>query len=244
MTTALLGSGSCLHANRRLYSLIVSLLPLFLTGCLSVPVAQVQFSVDAAIVGQGIAGTDWTVFPRDFTPLPPPPHTNPSVGFPIMEYAGKEFGGTYWVFEGLVGGRIRNRTQTTVCVRFDQATLHSSSVSEKKPLRVRLPLDPRERAQLNSSDYKKMLDAGFIIPPSFCVAGGNDRVFNLAIDAANIFRAGTMFDARWKDNEPVILEKGIGNWLKLSVPIEYGELRQRVEVTLTVKDTKSHMVHF
>lgn len=242
-----------LRTNWRQYSLVVSLLPLVIfVGCVPLSTVQIRFSADVEIIASGKDGLGWAVSPREFVALPPLPDTNPSAGFPIMDFGGKEFGGIYWVSDGWIAGRIRNHTDTPVCIRFDQAALQSNSVPEKTPLRVRLPVDPSAQYQhldsLNareySREYKKMIDAGFTAPIPFCIAGQTDKAFRLAFDQAGVFRSGAMFDARWENNEPVIHNKGTGNWLKLFVPIEYGELRQQVEVTLTAKDIKARKVNY
>jgi hypothetical protein len=53
-----------------------------------------------------------------------------------------------------------------------------------------------------------------------------------------------MFNVRWPEGEANLVERGVGNWIRISLPIEYAAKRETLEVTLTVKDSKARISHY
>ncbi len=48
-----------------------------------------------------------------------------------------------------------------------------------------------------------------------------------------------MFNVHWLDNEPQLTDKGVGNWVSLTMPLEIGERRLILDVKLTALDSQA-----
>jgi hypothetical protein len=81
-------------------------------------------------------------------------------------------------------------------------------------------------------------DPRYISPHALCLAPGDGAAFSLVADLRELFPSGNMFNVRWLDNEPQLVDRGIGNWLKLALPLEHGNGREALEVTFTAKDSR------
>ena len=64
------------------------------------------------------------------------------------------------------------------------------------------------------------------------------------LDLRELFPSGKMFNVRWPEGEPRLLDQGIGNWLRIALPVEYGGKRESMEVMLTVADSKARVSHY
>jgi hypothetical protein len=53
-----------------------------------------------------------------------------------------------------------------------------------------------------------------------------------------------MFNVHWADDEPTLADKGIGNWIALSVPVEEGGRRQIMDVKLTAVDSRARISNY
>ena len=130
--------------------------------------------------------------------------------------------------------------------------MQSSFAPESADLRVLLPLDFKEQLRAwsvlgnaqYSMRYQEMTARGSQQASTFCVDSGSDRYFTLAIDFKNVYRSAKMFGVQWEKSDPALHEKGIGAWLKLIVPVTYGDMMQEVEVNLIAKDVKARKTHY
>ena len=53
-----------------------------------------------------------------------------------------------------------------------------------------------------------------------------------------------MFNVSWPKGQTALIENGVGNWIKIVLPIEYEGKRETLNVTLTVKDSKARISHY
>jgi len=58
-----------------------------------------------------------------------------------------------------------------------------------------------------------------------------------------LFPSGHFFNLRWEGKSTVLQDRGIGNWVKIRVPIERGGKREELEITLIVKDAAARLIY-
>jgi hypothetical protein len=66
----------------------------------------------------------------------------------------------------------------------------------------------------------------------------------LDAELALLFPTGRMFNVRWPDYETTSAGKGIGNWIRIKLPVEYDGRREELDLTLTVLDSAMRISHF
>ena len=96
-------------------------------------------------------------------------------------------------------------------------------------------------AWLGSTDPKKRQ---FFVAPSLCFPPGKSAHVSLGPDLSMLFPNQTMFNVRWPEGHTNLIENGIGNWIKIVLPIEYDGKRETLEVTLTAKDSKARISYY
>lgn len=148
-----------------------------------------------------------------------------------VQFRGRDFD---WIItagaDGL-GGFIANRSQDTLCMRFDQAQIRSNFHPEPIPLRTYVWAVYRGKwSLLGSTDPRQRQYFG---PPSFCLEPGKEAQLSFAPDVRPLFPTQKIFNVQWPDNEPQLTDRGTGNWLALTLPLEVGERRQTLDVKLT-----------
>ena len=94
---------------------------------------------------------------------------------------------------------------------------------------------------VGSTDPKKLR---YFTPPSLCFAPNKATSISLGPDLSALFPNLTMFNVKWPDGEPNLTERGIGNWLKIVMPIEYDGKRETLEVKLTARDSKARLSNY
>ena len=80
-------------------------------------------------------------------------------------------------------------------------------------------------------------------PPSLCFAEGELTGFGFVVDMAELFPSGNMFNIKSEGKETKLLDRGIGNWLKIRVPIEYEGKREELEITFTATDSAARRAY-
>lgn len=235
----LVGLNSIIHAPRCWIVAAAMLLPL--SGCGTV---IVEFDLDArvteATTGNNVPGTkrpDGAV-----RSLPAVPGALPS--FTPVQYVTPLFDWTIAAGTLGLGGNLSSRTQERLCLRFDQAAVESNFQREERPLLIYHSAVFRNgKWSQNGSTKKEKMHNVFTAPP-LCVTSGDPVEFGFAIDVSQLFPSKKMFNVSWSDNEPILQDKGIGNWLKLVVPIESPTDRRVLQVLLTVKDSKARIANY
>jgi hypothetical protein len=159
--------------------------------------------------------------------------------FDAVQYRGQDFEWTFGTGTLGMGGSIANHSAKPLCLRFDQAQIRSNFHPAPMALKTYSWSAFREKwSILGSTDPKQRQDFG---PPAFCLEPGKEARVSFAPDLGPLFPTEKMFNVSWPDNEPQLTDKGVGNWIALSVPVEIGEKRQVMEVKLTAIDSKARI---
>ena len=201
----------------------------------------VDFAVEAQVSGRDQAGRAWQAGADEITVLPRAPGLLSP--FPAVQYRGELF---EWIFGtgtlGL-GGKLTNRTGAPLCFRFDEARIASNSHADGIPLRVSTwrRLEDGKWATLGSASPGKR---NYFVPPSLCLGPQRHASISFSPDLQELFASRKMFDVRWIDDEPKLVERGVGNWVRIEVPVERAGRRDLVEVTLTATDSKARVSYY
>ena len=200
-------------------------------GCGHLTVAT---DLDVQITGRDAAGRVWRSVPEEFTRQPPHPQ-GPSP-FPNLGYEGKLFEWLIVASPGSFGYMIRNKVSGPLCFRFDEALLTSNMQPKEIPMRVySARLGPISKPTL-LIPYKGKGSDRLVSAPPMCFMEKQDH-FSLGLHLDELFPSGNTFNIRVSGNDTTLLDRGIGNWLKIRVPIEYQGKREELEITLTAKDS-------
>lgn len=215
-----------------LFSLLLS----FCAGCALAPGSVAIYHVlDVEISGRNSDGKVWRAEPSDLKILPATANaTNP---FPRLQYHGKTFIWTIGAANLGIGSDIRSQLATPVCFRFDEARLTSNTQSKEIPMRITwayfYQIATGKWTQLQTPEGQS---ESFVAPP-ICFTPVQSRLFGLHIDLSELFPNQRMFNVKWHGKDPTLLERGIGNWLRMQVPIEYEGKREDLDIKFTVKDS-------
>ena len=198
----------------------------------------VDFAIEAQVSRRDSSGQPVVQHPQAISTLPRP--AGLLSPFAAVRY---ETGILAWTFgtgtDGF-GGGVTNLTASPLCFRFDEARLASSLHAAEIPLSVSVvahTLTGRWTV-LGSTDPKKLR---YFAPPSLCFSPNKSTSISLGPYLSALFPNLTMFNVKWPDGEPNLTERGIGNWLKIVLRIEYDGKRETLEVKLTARDSKARL---
>lgn len=214
-------------------------------GCESMRTVGANFTLDVQVKGRDAAGVAWQATPAQIADYPS--DALASSPFPHKQYLGKNFNWVFSVGASGIGGGIRNLKSLPVCFRFDEAKLTSNM--NAKPTRLQVsqvisnkPFDAQTDPRLD----QKLVPLGILrpnkgdeylfTPPTLCFAAEKQGGFHFAIDLSALFPSGHMFNVSWANDK--LVGTGVGNWLKMTVPIEYEGKREEIEVTLVATDSR------
>lgn len=222
-------------------ALALAALPLPPAEGFSLGAVAVSFELDVAITGRDATGALWQALPDNVSKVA---CTTCSGGLRRTHFDGKLFKWRFSAGKDSFGHAILSKVDAPLCFRFDQARLTSNLQTKEIPLRVWRAYQGQEISQKISPTFPakwnihRFPGTGFVPSPAFCFQESKEESFLLALDLSEVFPNGHMFNVNWKGRDPTLTEQGIGNWLKIHVPIEYSGNREELEVTLTA--TKSH----
>ena len=203
------------------------------TGCAAIQTLIIDVDIDLRVEGRDATGRIWQASPNEI--IKQTPHPKAASSFASVTYRGPIFD---WGFNGADGGLsgpIYTKISTPVCVRFDQARLTSNMQSKEIPLRV---TGVSYAGQIPIRDHGG--EARFVAAPSLCFSE-KIHAFGMVPDLSQLFPSGTMFNIRAVGKNTNLVDRGVGNWIKLHVPIEYDGKREDLEVTLVVKDSRARI---
>jgi hypothetical protein len=66
----------------------------------------------------------------------------------------------------------------------------------------------------------------------------------MAPELAPLFPTAKMFNVSWVDDQPQLVETGVGNWIALSLPVEVGQRREIMDVKLTALDSRARISNY
>ena len=195
----------------------------------------VGFAVSADVVLRGVDGSaaetgEVVAVPRPAGILSP---------FDAVQYRGPDFEWTFGTGTLGMGGSIANHSPSRLCLRFDEALV--SSNLHPAPLLLKTYSWATFEGKwklLGSTDPKQRQD---FRPPALCIDPGKETLVSFSLDLSQLFPTQKMFNVHWLDNEPELTNKGIGNWIALSLPVTVGDKAQVMDVKLTAVDSKARI---
>ena len=200
----------------------------------------VDVEIDVQVAGRDADGRAWRAAPGEIAKQTRHPQsTSP---FANTVYEGPLFEWRFLAGTKSLGYVIRNKVAGPLCFRFDQARLTSNMQPKEIPMQVNSvrqssPSKPFVPVR-NQPGEKPMFT-----PPSLCFVQGELTAIGLVVDMAELFPSGNMFDIKWEGMDTRLLNRGIGNWLKIRVPIEYAGKREEVEITLTATNSAARWAY-
>ncbi|NJR71844.1 MAG: hypothetical protein HC782_01410 [Gammaproteobacteria bacterium] len=133
-----------------------------------------------------------------------------------------------------MGGDLENRTGEPLCIRFDQARLSSNFQIDPVPLKVSQVIHAHGKREWFIQRPKSGEPKQFV-SPKLCFTAGQTEYFLLTPDASVIFPNGTLFNVRFDGAQS---GQGIGNWVKLSVPLDVLGKNEALEIFFTARDSR------
>ncbi|HWH39840.1 MAG TPA: hypothetical protein VNU21_08370 [Usitatibacter sp.] len=159
--------------------------------------------------------------------------------FDAVQYRGRDFEWTLGTGTLGMGGSVANRSPSRLCMRFDEARISSNLHPAAVPLKAYSWATFEDKWKLlGSTDPKQRRD---FRPPALCVEPGKETRVSFAPDLGDLFPTQKMFNVRWDGNETELTDKGIGNWIALSLPVSVGDKAQVMDVRLTAVDSKARI---
>ena len=218
---------------------MVAAIMLLTSGCAGTVV--VEYSLDARVQRTAGNGASQQATADQFSVQALSPGT--SVAFPAVNYKSDAFAWSIGTSSLGLGGAVENFASTPLCFRLDQATLSSNFHPREVPLRVATVFHmiygtPHRLGSNRPSDRK------LFVPQPICFLSKTPTQFSFWPDLSELFPSEKMFNVRWPDGETNLTERGVGNWIKLTLPIEYDGKRERLELTLTAKDSKVRLSYY
>jgi len=195
----------------------------------------VDYSVDAQVAIHDESGraVDGGVVQR----LPSPTH-----GFPVANFRGKDFEWSFGTGTLGIGGTISNATAEPLCMRFDEAKVHSNLHPTPIALSVYNFTVWRPRWEMIGSNDPRTMR--LFTPPKFCLKPLENLHISMAPELAPLFPTARMFNVSWVDNQPQLVETGVGNWIGMSLPIEIGARREVMDIKLTATDSRARISNY
>lgn len=141
-----------------------------------------------------------------------------------------------------VGYFIKSNVPGKLCMRFDEARISSNMYDGELPFQVTYVEHGSGSTAHNTSGRPPELKSSFSAPP-LCFAEGENTKFGFILPVTELFPSGKLFNLKWEGNSTVLLERGIGNRVKIRVPIEYDGKREELEITLILKDAQARLIY-
>lgn len=141
-----------------------------------------------------------------------------------------------------MGYFIKSNMPGKLCLRFDVARISSNMYDGELPFQVTFVEHGPGPIQRNTSGVAPEMKPAFSSPP-LCFSEGENTKFGFILPVTKLFPSGKLFNLRWEGNSTLLLDRGVGNWVKLRVPIEYDGKREELEITLILKDAAARLIY-
>ncbi len=227
--------------HRLHFAAVIGLLVMIhsIAGCAGTVI--VEYALDVKITGRDPTGRIWQASSDQFTVEPLP--AGMLVSFPAVRYRSAAF--EWFVGTGTLGfgGDFTNFATSPLCFHFEQVSMTSNL--QPKPVLLRVFHVSQTLAgkwtRLGDTDPNSRMD---FAPPALCLPSGQSGRISLAPNLKELFPNRTMFNVSWPKGETTLIENGVGNWIKLVLPIDYEGKTETLDITLTVKDSKARISHY
>lgn len=212
---------------------------MLLAACSTLGIPVIDLGVQAVVTGKDEKGQVWRSTPEQFT------HealfVKSPASFPATVYHGEKFHWRFFAESDAIGSAVRSALQMPICFRFDQATLSSNMQLEPLPLRIKW--SRVDRKPVYTEPNVRPFDGRSYAPIKQCFGSEFTR-FDFGPDLIRLFPNDTMFNVKLSASGNTMAENGRGNWLNLTVPIEYGDKREQVTITLTAIESAVRKIQF
>jgi hypothetical protein len=212
-----------------------------ITGCAGI--VMVDYAIDARVSGIEAQGGTWIAKPEQIVNLPRPEGLLSP--FDATQFKSERFSWTFGTSTLGFGGSFANHSNRTLCLHFDEARLSSNLRSDSVPLRTfstrYVQSSDRIMRTTGSTDPRKR---ELTAPPTMCIPPLKSALISIGPDLSNVFPTGLMFNVRLPDTGIELVDKGVGNWMNLSLPIEFDGKREMIEVKLTARDSKARVTYY
>ena len=168
----------------------------FASGCTALSTVVVSTDLDVQVKGRDASGVEWRTAPTEIIRVPRNSAT--AVGassFSQIHYEGKLFDWQFGANAEGFGYAIRSKVAGKLCFRFDQAHLVSSMQSKKILMCVYFARQGPGQKPTLLMRRKGGEHRNFEAPP-LCFTQENLAPFTFALDLAELFPSGNMFNIR------------------------------------------------
>jgi hypothetical protein len=162
--------------------------------------------------------------------------------FPSTTYRSKLLDWHIVVSPHSVGYSIRSNLPGALCIRFDEARMTSNLHDGALPLQVTYVEHGPAPTLRNTSGIAPELRPAFT-PPPLCFPAGENTKFGFVLPVTKLFPSGRLFNVKWEGNSTILQNRGIGNWLRIRVPIEHDGKREELEITVILKDSAARLIY-
>lgn len=215
----------------------LALATLVATAC-AVGSVVVAYSLDGSFGGVDQAGQPWQAAPDQVRLL----HRGDELSsFTSIEYLGEKFHWRIGAGLGGIGGPITNVSSSRICLGYNEALISSNFRPDPVPLRVFSVVHHGDGKWKRVSGSTRPEQRGDLTAPPLCLVGGEVVIVSMAMNLEDVFPNKTFFNVRWPDGEPRLVDKGVGNWFRLAMPLEIDGKRESIWVTVTAKDSHARM---
>jgi hypothetical protein len=161
--------------------------------------------------------------------------------FQAVQYRDQTLEWTFSTGANGFGGTLRNLGGSELCFQFDRARISSNFMPAGAPFVVHYAYLGKGHKALGSNRPE---DRPVIVPPAVCLQPGEKREVAFRPDMRKLFPNDRLFNVYWEDHRPDLLERGVGNWLTLSVPLEQSGKQRLLDVTLRPTDAQARSSYY
>jgi hypothetical protein len=213
-----------------------------LGGCLNPSAIIISYDIDLQVKGVGPSGAVWSAMPNEISKPAPSPRALDPVGLP--KYSGPLFEVEFAATQGGFTVHLANNSAIEICFRFDEAHLASNFQASGAPLRIFPPTAWRELPRLTKEDLDKIRASGPQKMDKACLAPGEMRRIPCYLDMKTFFPSGIMFNVSHPPHVAKLDPTGIGNWMRLHLPMETAGRREEIEFTMTARKSFARKTYY
>ena len=212
----------------------LALATVLLSGCLNPSAIIVGFDIDLHVASVGPAGPLWASRAEEISKTVRKPIELDPFGNTV--YRGPMFESGFGASKGGFGVSLTNTGPHKICFRFDEARLSSNFQPVSVSLKSWPAPDLDEERRMGMARYAaSRRAAGRQLLPATCLAPGEERTIYSYSDMKELFPNSMMFNVAHLQHVPELNPNGVGNWVKLHLPIEVAGRRENLEFTMTAK---------
>lgn len=157
--------------------------------------------------------------------------------FPDVKYDGQRMTVILGINSAFLSGTFMNKSALPMQLRFDQASWSSNQQRGEMPIRVYRATVGKQFVSVG----KKA--APTLLPATRLEAGA--RLHMLAVPAYDqIYPSGRLFNITFDADKAIFISNGVGNTLRLRVPVEQGEQRYTLVVEINAVAANARNIYF